>query len=415
MPTIIKCIRGSIEKNLSEGNAIFVFELAKYRNALHAIHFNGRPTTKIVVQQLSESHDSNRYLICLDNEYSHSIKTIKEMRKQVFAVLDAFLERGIRTVSMSGIKVNEFPDKRSRPEAYQRQFVEEYIAKYPDAFDSISLVDKYGGFKDPIDGIVDFFISKGWMETEYSWAPPNEEPKSEIETIYDFNRYSSDLRNALDRIDDPASNEIIHQSVSQILYWGRITNGNLVTDYTDAIQEVKRENITDIDSLLRIVGATANQRIASWTKILAAYEPGEFFIYDSRVAIALSFIFWKLGLPCFWQIPPPREKNINIQTATALKRWKNAAYRTLEERCNRTSYKAKHSICYCLYLQLLKKMAENDRIQEAYRSFKNGDIIRQAYENCRFSEEQAIMAHLEKMLFMQKEQIYLELIPKRQN
>ena len=147
MPTTIKCIRGPIEENLSEGNAIFVFEFPKYQNALRAVGFKGAPTPNIDIRRTSLS-GVERYLACIDNEHERSIKTVNDMRKQLFATLDAFRERGIKTVSLNGIKVREFTDENSRPEEYQRQYVEEYIAQYPDAFDTICLVDKYGGFKE---------------------------------------------------------------------------------------------------------------------------------------------------------------------------------------------------------------------------------------------------------------------------
>ena len=146
MPTTIKCIRGLIEENLSEGNAIFVFELPKYQDALRAVGFKGTPTPNIDIRRSSIS-GVDRFLVCIDNECERSIETVDDMRKQLFATLDAFRERGIKTVSMNGIKVRKFMDENSRPEEYQRQYVEKYIAQYPDAFDTVCLVDKYGGFK----------------------------------------------------------------------------------------------------------------------------------------------------------------------------------------------------------------------------------------------------------------------------
>ena len=147
MSTTIKCIRGKIEDNLSEGIAIFVSELAKYQDALWAVGFKGAPTPNIDIRRTSFS-GVERYLACIDNEHERSIKTVNDMRKQLFATLDAFREWGIKTVSLNGIKVREFTDENSRPEEYQRQYVEEYIAQYPDAFDTVCLVDKYGGFKE---------------------------------------------------------------------------------------------------------------------------------------------------------------------------------------------------------------------------------------------------------------------------
>ena len=65
------------------------------------------------------------------------------MRELVFATLDAFRGLGVRTVSMNGIKY--YPDI-SNSRKYQRQYVEEYVARNPDAFETIRLVDLNGVF-----------------------------------------------------------------------------------------------------------------------------------------------------------------------------------------------------------------------------------------------------------------------------
>ena len=55
--------------------------------------------------------------------------------------------------------------------------------------------------------------------------------------------------------------------------------------------------------------------------------------------------------------------------------------------------------CYFKYLQQLKKWAaayKDDYLRDDFRE------IREAYNAAGFDENQAIMAHLEKMLFMMK-------------
>ena len=53
---------------------------------------------------------------------------------------------GAKTVAMNGIRCDSRPDMNIRPEAYQKRFVEEYVAGHPDAFDTVYLVDLRGGF-----------------------------------------------------------------------------------------------------------------------------------------------------------------------------------------------------------------------------------------------------------------------------
>jgi hypothetical protein len=144
MPTTIQCIRGLIEENLSEGTAIFVFEYGKFTFALQAVGFLGDPTPNMDIRKMS-IRGVERYLVCLDNE-QHPVNSVDAMRQQIYDTLDAFRERGVRTVSMNAIKIPNFPDNGERQEAYQKRFVKEYVADNPDAFDTIRLVDKRDGF-----------------------------------------------------------------------------------------------------------------------------------------------------------------------------------------------------------------------------------------------------------------------------
>lgn len=69
------------------------------------------------------------------------------MREQVKDTLAAFGALGAKTVTMNGIRSRTLPDKTTRPEQYQRQFVEEYVEQHPCVFETIWLVDKRGGFE----------------------------------------------------------------------------------------------------------------------------------------------------------------------------------------------------------------------------------------------------------------------------
>ena len=148
MATTIRAFEDEImNDHRTEGIAIFVFELAKYRTFIDKIPLDNIPTADVKVQRLQKPlHGITKYLACIDNEGERFIQNVDAMRAAVFATLDAFRKIGARSIAMSGIKVKEIPNQTSRPEAYQRQYVEEYVAAHPDAFDTICLVDLHGGF-----------------------------------------------------------------------------------------------------------------------------------------------------------------------------------------------------------------------------------------------------------------------------
>ena len=152
-------------------------------------------------------------------------------------------------------------------------------------------------------------------------------------------------------------------------------------------------------------------RISSWSKIIAAYKPGTYFIYDSRVAIALSDIFLWLNLPCFWTIPDSR----NEESGTEDSRWNIWAKEQFIGMCQRnrihhnqnnaniSEQEADIPTCYKTYLKLLNALAQNRIIVEEYQKLDKS--IRKAYKDKKYTKTQAIMAHLEKVLFMKKDDI----------
>ena len=98
------------------------------------------------VRSLPEPLDGiARHLVFFDN-MEKEVNTVEDMRRQVDDTLDAFAKLGAKTVAMNGIRSRTLPDKASRPEAYQRRFVDEYVGKHPGVFETIWLVDKRGGF-----------------------------------------------------------------------------------------------------------------------------------------------------------------------------------------------------------------------------------------------------------------------------
>ena len=86
-----------------------------------------------------------KHLILIDNQI-REITGIEDMRSQIIEVLDTFAELKLKSAAMNGIRCGNLPDRTARPEQYQRQFVEEYLAAHPDAFEKIVLADARGGF-----------------------------------------------------------------------------------------------------------------------------------------------------------------------------------------------------------------------------------------------------------------------------
>lgn len=270
-----------------------------------------------------------------------------------------------------------------------------------------------------INAIINRFVNdnhnplyaNNWMtSTPYGWPRPPQTPRLEAETVSEFNGYAIRLSEAL----EDNNNLGLTQVVDDILRWGGITNRTkLVKDLSKAIRDIKRDNIpdTEIDVILRKAKNQSSWRIASWSKILAAYKPGVFFIYDSRVAIALSHMSYVLRQPeqewCFWQIPSPREEYGNPNNAN--ERRKQEAFNNFKNIECGNNRKSSIPICYRQYLSLLNQWSNNNEIR---RQFGNLDeSIRNAYSTIHFSLQQAIMAHLEKMLFMQKEIILNPYLP----
>jgi len=187
-------------------------------------------------------------------------------------------------------------------------------------------------------------------------------------------------------------------------------------------------------------GSASNWRIASWTKILAAYDPQHYFIYDSRVAIALSYIALHLSQPVIWIIPG---FSVAMRDRQAYNNFRIAIGRGRRPTLGRIPQGwTQRARIYYLYLELLKRLAQNHFIRDQYDIYDTdrtdnfmrqitpggrnsndmllpptGDEIRAAYEMVakQFIGEEdkfqnarktfAIMAHLEKMFFMMKEDV----------
>ena len=309
-----------------------------------------------------------------------------------------------------------------------------------------------------VNGIIEHYNDDGWLNQFYRWEL-DEYNNNEVNTTITFNRFSNgDQENRIvgliDAVCDVFANEertldllkrdvknprigdvgTLKKRVQDIFDWGNGRNSmNEINDFTVALINIRNEQYYDTnftfenrDYINYMVEKGKNintYRIAFWSKVLAAYKPGACFIYDSRVAIALSYISLYLNLPVIWSIPDPRESLINKKAFERFSLSEAGGWSAVK--ANRALYgipQGGYDIprCYCLYLDLLERLA-NRMIQQHFDSFRvpegfnqhnppSGNEIREQYINIftgtrEEKEKKAIMAHLEKMLFMMKEDI----------
>lgn len=187
---------------------------------------------------------------------------------------------------------------------------------------------------------------------EYSWKGKNAQ---DVENR--FTEFCKGLK----------SQEKIIETIKSILKWGGIRIKDDTKDiYGKAINELKDGEQSDIlDSFLNILKLRKKvQNISSWSKLLAActYNTEDinkkFWIYDSRVAIALNIIWKTNGYSPCWYMPSSRSKN-------------NAAVIALLEQNSSPdlidSYK-----CYC---KLLRKLGPKDALAMEQSLFMFGGLF----------------------------------------
>ena len=106
----------------------------------------------------------------------------------------------------------------------------------------------------------------------------------------------ADFHRRLTRAVQNKKRDTIEKIIVEIVHtWGGINNFTGLADrYPGLLLALDEDDPVSSQSVTPL---------ASWTKVLAAYKPERFNIYDSRVAAALRYL-----IPgTLWFLPPPRE------------------------------------------------------------------------------------------------------------
>ena len=145
--------------------------------------------------------------------------------------------------------------------------------------------------------ICEFLKNSGIQKKQlvYEWKGWNEKNAIRL-----FQWFHEDLRMVLDKNDMPG----IRLCIERILSWGGINkNKRNAGMFDDRFPKLLKQ--LDVQEGV-LTANVIDARLSSWTKVLAAYAPDKFCIYDSRVAIALRFLFRDKD----WFIPNPQGKNV---------------------------------------------------------------------------------------------------------
>lgn len=135
---------------------------------------------------------------------------------------------------------------------------------------------------------VDGFLREHGLDGDalvYRWNGKGEE-----ETDREFAEFHRRLEAAVREKRTDLIRDLVVEIVS---VWGGIAAGRrLVREYPPMLLSLDEDEPIGDET-----------RLATWTKVLAAYRPGKFCIYDSRVAVALRVLFPEKR----WFLPAPRE------------------------------------------------------------------------------------------------------------
>ena len=128
------------------------------------------------------------------------------------------------------------------------------------------------------------------LDLTYSWYDRINRVTYTENTVNDlFSRYNGRIINTIfNRVS-------LQEVILEILDWGipnvgRETRIGLARRYSHLLNEIHQESNED-NRVEYVIGRLGEETpLSSWTKVLAAYAPNRFWIYDARVALALRFL-----------------------------------------------------------------------------------------------------------------------------
>ena len=243
-----------------------------------------------------------------------------------------------------------------------------------------------------IQVLLDLFHRNGiheQLDLAYSWYDRISGINYTEDGVNDlFSRYNNRIMKAICDLDS------LQKIISEIFDWGipnvgEATRACLATRYSALLQKIHQESNED-NRVECVIGRLGKDTpLSSWTKVLAAYDPNRFWIYDARVALALRFLSKYAALSYNgWYMPTPGSAYIE-ELAKAI----NDGHLNTRRVKMRSSYQN--------YLELLQ-MQEPDRGSTTSNTntashfekmlFMLGGAIRDCYRNGNHATRDAIVS-----------------------
>ena len=154
-----------------------------------------------------------------------------------------------------------------------------------------------------------------------------------------------------------------------IYNWGKITKGRESSaDWTTLFEDYRLEKIVEF------VNGKKNDRIASWSKVLAFADMETYAVYDAWTALALNSILDEIGYVNRFYMPPPRAEELPIIAK------KMREYMTEKFKGTRKKYMG-----YFDYMELLHAIVKEtnaiDVLDAEMHIFANGERLCRQYAN----------------------------------
>ena len=181
-----------------------------------------------------------------------------------------------------------------------------------------------------------------------------------------FNKWNGDIAKAREK-NNPMQ---VRDVIKAIFEWGGVGSAELLKVY-----EPKILSNADNDSLAKKHGGN----LSSWSKVLAAYDQKNFFIYDSRVAVALNLIYQDQNI------------RINERFVWFIPTGRSILSQVMKQELKEKEEKATES--YSRYLALLKEAIPDDSEWKKRREIEQKLFMLGGYYEFRCSDWMKYIQH----------------------